>query len=91
MSGAWDGQYDTFQGQSAGFYDPNSSQYNYGDVASAGNLQPGSNTYPSFMTPTDPYATLDQQGNYFQNDKIWVCPRQLNFKMAGNSYINLFL
>ena len=62
MNGPWDGQYDTFQGQGGGFYDPTSSQYNYDNAASTGGSQPGGNAYPTYMTPTDPYATLDQQG-----------------------------
>ena len=61
MSSGWDGQYDAFQGQT-GFYDPNYSQYNYSD-ASVGNGQHGGNGQPTFMTPTDPYAPMDQQGN----------------------------
>lgn len=61
MSSGWDGQYEAFQGQSGGFYDPTSSQYNYSD-ASAGNVQQGGSAYPNFMTPSDPYATTDQQG-----------------------------
>jgi len=60
MSSGWDGQYDAFQGQT-GFYDPNYSQYNYSD-ASVGNGQHGGNGQPTFMTPTDPYAPMDQQG-----------------------------
>ena len=59
MSSNWDGQYDAFQGQSGGFYDPTASQYNYGD-ASAGNSQPAGNPYPNFMTPADPYSPVDQ-------------------------------
>jgi len=61
MNAGWNGQYDSFQGQSGSFYDPASSQYNYD--ASTGSSQPGSNAYPNFMTPTDPYATIDQQGD----------------------------
>ena len=60
MNAGWNGQYDSFQGQGGSFYDPASSQYNYD--ASSGSSQPGSNAYPNFMTPTDPYATIDQQG-----------------------------
>ena len=56
MNAGWNGQYDSFQGQSGSFYDPASSQYNYD--ASTGSSQPGSNAYPNFMTPADPYATL---------------------------------
>lgn len=62
MSGAWDGQYENFQGQGGGFYDPTSSQYNY-DTASVGSSHPTGNAYPNFMTPTDPYAELNSQGD----------------------------
>ena len=66
MSGAWDGgQYDTFQGQGSGFYDPTSSPYNFGESAGAGSTQPGGYSYPNFMTPSDPYAPTDQTGKYF--------------------------
>ena len=61
MGSSWDNQYDAFQGQS-NFYDPSSSQYSYGDP-SLQSAQSG-NAYPNFMTPTDPYSTIDQQGNY---------------------------
>ena len=68
MSGAWDGgQYDTFQGQGSGFYDPTSSPYNFGESAGAGTTQPGGYSYPNFMTPSDPYAPTDQTGKYFFN------------------------
>ena len=60
MGSSWDNQYDAFQGQS-NFYDPSSSQYSYGDP-SLQSAQSG-NAYPNFMTPTDPYSTIDQQGN----------------------------
>jgi len=35
---------------------------NFGD-ASAGNSQHGGNLYPNFMTPSDPYSTVDQGGS----------------------------
>ena len=57
MGSSWDNQYDAFQGQS-NFYDPSSSQYSYGDPSVQ--AQQGSNAYPNFMTPADPYSTLDQ-------------------------------
>ena len=63
MSTGWDGQYDAFQGQSSGFYDPTASQYNYGD-ASAGSAQHGGSAYPNFMTPADPYSTINEQGKH---------------------------
>ena len=59
MDSGWDGQYSGFQGQSGGFYDPTTSEYNYGN-ASGGSSQHGGNQYPNFMTPTDPYSTIDQ-------------------------------
>ena len=60
MGSSWDNQYDAFQGQS-NFYDPSSSQYSYGDPS----LQQGQsgNAYPNFMTPADPYSSIDQ-GKY---------------------------
>ena len=60
MGSNWDNQYDAFQGQS-NFYDPSSSQYSYGDPSVQ--TQHGGNAYPNFMTPADPYATLDQGNN----------------------------
>merc|ERR1712109_133409 len=57
-------QYDAFQDQSY-YYDPSSSQYSYG-YPSVQTAQSG-NAYPTFMTPTDPYSTIDQQE---QNDEI---------------------
>lgn len=66
MGSSWDNQYDAFQGQS-NFYDPSSSQYSYGDPSVQ--AQQGSNAYPNFMTPADPYSTLDQgQNDEFANE-----------------------
>jgi len=64
MGSSWDNQYDAFQGQN-NFYDPSSNQYSYGDPSVP--TAQGGNAYPTFMTPTDPYSTIDQQG---QNDEI---------------------
>ena len=67
MSGGWDGQYDAFQGQGGGsglgggFYNP-TSPYNFGDTATVGGIQSMGNTYPNIMTPSDPYAEVNQQG-----------------------------
>ena len=74
MGSSWDNQYDAFQGQS-NFYDPSSSQYSYGDP-SLQSAQSG-NAYPNFMTPTDPYSTIDQQGNY---DILHSLAAQFGFK-----------